>query len=1080
MSLAAASPGQQSLGDAAAAASEPTAQGTYCEVIPGTSQAAAEADSTVPPSTTEQTPFELLAQGTHSSHAMPPPSLPQSNQTGPISEATTVGGRVLGESRSPDVQSGPDSTWQHPNKRRRVERGEDHNSALALHQDRADQRDRAVGMTLPWTTIAFSDLITLIDKRIADVGGEQNLTPDVERPRFQILKDACGKRDVFYLHLHSLFCLWSADVELLPPLPSYDLDAIYRGFAILETVLKKNSGFTRDNLGWCAAFPYHGFNYSSDGATKVADFLTALSLHWPSLHQDSFNRHYPFLMDELVGRLHCYSPIMQNILFTASRRRLGIHDGSLGLEVHRYFDQDQRQHLDEYGVFRSLNISNNPRDIERRNQALIRVYRGIVSRAKAEKEEQQRLQQHALQTQQQNFQREQIMMQQHAIRAAQQVQQFRHSHMVHTGQQLSGHQQAALPNGRPNFSPLQTVSNLDHQWAQNHMSAAMVNNARRISMTAALPNARMAAQLAARPHSSGPYSGAQSPAVPQTPFSPHSAVHQQNQLPQSPVLPSSPTTPTLLSGTMMQAATNGQNYGTAIVSPRQYQFHIQQQAHSGQDQSRVRQYAPQGQFPAQWSSGTVPTTFIQSPHVPLNPSLSPQLGGPQQTWVPAQPRMPLQSQRMQPGSAPVHNNVGRPMPGSLLVPPQGQIIDRSEYPHSHHEKKSLLMSLHQAHARSPDRTRRIGDADERYYQSVHSFAVAPFRLSHYHELQLEVSSDEYARLCKKKSLPLLGDAKASIPVHEYTNGSLRFRIRCCRLQSDKQAVGSAWVTKEMMWPDHIFIHFNEQKLAIRRGTHNGKDLPVELTDFVLSGTNKLKVALPKAGPTAPDKRGNMFYLAVEVIETASHSELMNKIKASNRIDREETLKKIRSRVTAAPDEDGIAVIDRTGDTAHELSIDLSDPFSANIFTIPSRGETCTHMECFDLETWLITRPSKQKIKCGHKDVCTCPKRLEPSDPDKWKCPICFGDARPGSLRIDSFLESVRKQLEEQNKLDTKSILVAMDGSWRPVDEPDDDDDGSDGDSAATQRNTAALRKAKGLLSKSASVERAPVEIIELD
>lgn len=283
----------------------------------------------------------------------------------------------------------------------------------------------------------------------------------------------------------------------------------------------------------------------------------------------------------------------------------------------------------------------------------------------------------------------------------------------------------------------------------------------------------------------------------------------------------------------------------------------------------------------------------------------------------------------------------------------------------------------------------------------------------------------------------------------------------------------------MAWPDHIFIHFNKQKLVIRRNTHNGKDLPVELTDFVAVGSNTLKVALSKE-PTTSTGRGNSFYLAVEILKVASHTDVLRNVETTGRIAREETLQKIRSRVTAAPDEDGIAVIDRTGVIARELSIDLTDPFSAKIFTIPARGATCTHMECFDLETWLLTRPIKQQIKCGHKDACcTCPKRLEPSEPDKWKCPICFGDARPESLRIDSFLEGVRKQLEEQDKLHTKSVLVAADGAWRPVVEEDDDDDaGSDGDGAVTQRVVAALRKSKGP-SKSASVERAP-EIIELD
>lgn len=403
------------------------------------------------------------------------------------------------------------------------------------------------------------------------------------------------------------------------------------------------------------------------------------------------------------------------------------------------------------------------------------------------------------------------------------------------------------------------------------------------------------------------------------------------------------------------------------------------------------------------------------------------------------------------------------------------------------------MSLHQAHARSPDRTRVNGNPNERYYQSVGSLAVQPFRLVSYHEVAFAVSLDQFSRLCKHKTLPQLngGDqnqTRASLPVREYSNDSLRFRVRCCRLRSEKIPIQEPnWVTKEMSWPEHIFVQVNEQKLTIRRGTHNGKDLPIELTDFILAGMNKLKVAVPRVVPTTAGKEGN-FFLAIEAIQLSSHSALLRSIETNNRVGRDETLDKIRNRVNAAPDEDDeIAVIDRTGSTARELSISLTDPFSASIFKTPARGATCTHLECFDLETWLTTRPIKQQIKCGHKDVCTCTKRLEPTEPDKWKCPICFEDARPRSLRIDSFLEDVRKQLEERDQLGVKSILVAADGSWRPVDEPDDDDDdddGSDGDGPATaaRRSISALRRSAGRTSQAASVERgrAPVEVIEID
>jgi hypothetical protein len=51
--------------------------------------------------------------------------------------------------------------------------------------------------------------------------------------------------------------------------------------------------------------------------------------------------------------------------------------------------------------------------------------------------------------------------------------------------------------------------------------------------------------------------------------------------------------------------------------------------------------------------------------------------------------------------------------------------------------------------------------------------------------------------------------------------------------------------------------------------------------------------------------------------------------------------------------------------------------------------------------------------------------------DIWKCPLCSEDARPCSLQIDDFFAHVRGELEKQNNLDAKAIIVSPDGTWMP-------------------------------------------------
>ncbi|KAK2615268.1 hypothetical protein N8I77_002034 [Diaporthe amygdali] len=953
------------------------------------------------------------------SPAMAPPGLPQPNQTDQVANSTN--GSPMAESQRLAAQSPSAPGQERPNKRRRVEP-----AASSLQAGAA--------------SLTFADLANFIDNRIDQQGGDQTLQPTVEKARFHILRDACVKKDYFYLILHQLYCLWSISPQTVSGLLFSDAETTSMGFEILDTVLKKNSGFSRPNLEWCANFPCQALELSrSPTVHSVATFLVCLANNWTALHESSFNRVCPYLMDEMIGKLQCYSVVLQSILFTASRRRLGVLDGQFGAEMDRWFHQDQQEHILD-GQFRVLLSSHDPGELERRNSCLIQRYQHIITAAK--KHEQDKLQ--------------------------------RQQQLVAQQQGLHSQQMQAQSPQQVHFQQSRFQSNPQYEQRQNQLILA--NQARRASLQTAHPSNSPSQPPALSPMMVPTHHTMNSPPMPQNMFN-SPATGRLGHVPSALVLQSSsaaamPASP--MAQSMAQSMASPQGYSQGGLNQQQYNYgsHLvpTQNMQSLQyanpylhHMASVHQAAAQQQWPRERS--LLPGQQAST----IQFTGSPQFGhgaGPI-------PRPPMQQQVM----ANVPQVAMWSQYPATIVPRRGQMIERSDWPHSHQEKKSLIMSLHQAHARSPDRTRHADDEAERYYQAVSSFAIEPFRLVYFHELELTVPPLAHASLCKEKQLPPLNGRPSMSTVREYTNGSLRYRLRCCRLDTDKAVTASDWVTRETSWPDYIFPHFNQAKLVVRRGTHHGKDLPVELTDFVVPGTNKLKVATMRAGPTA-DKIVRRFYLAVEILETLSHSAVLEHVWATGVLDSAQTLEKIRKRIEAVPDEDGIAVIDRTGITASELSIDLTDPFSASIFSIPARGSACTHMECFDLETWLNTRPIKQAIKCGHQNVCTCPKRLEPSEPDKWKCPICFADARPRSLRIDRFLLGVRKELEERNKLDTKSILVAADGTWRSVIEPvDDDDAGSDGDGPVSRGPGANTRKQP---TKSASVERAAVEIIEID
>jgi hypothetical protein len=355
---------------------------------------------------------------------------------------------------------------------------------------------------------------------------------------------------------------------------------------------------------------------------------------------------------------------------------------------------------------------------------------------------------------------------------------------------------------------------------------------------------------------------------------------------------------------------------------------------------------------------------------------------------------------------------------------------------------------------------------ERFYQAVKSLPVGPAPVvpkKTMYEFRFEVTEEQFSLAATQSTA-----SNGLLPVVEHFSGSLRWRIRCCAVPGSlKTPNETQWVTLDVSWPSYIHMTLNDKVLHVRRQPHNGKDLSTEITDFIVRGTNVLMIAIHDSHGEIHKNR----HLAVEVLETLSHSNIVTAIWAKGPVPEEDTLSTIKKRLTSSVD-------DEVAFEAPDLSIDLADPFSATIFKTPARGIACTHMECFDLENWLNTRPAKPPpVKCPHRQVaCTCPTSAEPSNPDKWRCPICSKDARPYSLRIDGFLLKVRAQLEAEGKLRAKSMRVKADGSWSVVVEADDEDAGSDGEEGALRRKDTV----KNRVAQAPVTVRKEVEVIEID
>ncbi|KAK4219746.1 zinc finger MIZ domain-containing protein 2 [Rhypophila decipiens] len=831
----------------------------------------------------------------------------------------------------------------------------------------------------------YANFIPQIMDYIQRCGGEQALSHEVERPRLALLKDACEREDGFFLALHQLYMLWSNSPHWVYRIVQIEEQrTVDAAFAILETVLKKNQLMSTSHQEWFAKFPaeikvlLETYAPYKNAVSQVSQFLKKLPDNFKPLSDKSVLRGYPYLVDELLLYLSCYSPVLQMIFFTASRRRLGIQDGPLGSRIEQAFRADQKNHpITEKG------------EIEKRNENTIRYYRAIVE---------------------------------HAPRPPSQLAQpaGSSSHSTTSAQRplrppsASATMPQSIPSSPSGELSYKYPSTLFHNLAghsQPHFNSPLMANS-----PTGHPGtpAQMLQQLQSLQQ---PYQQVQQ------------AVHQQ-------LYPQQFITQGSLSAGLSPPL--GRGHGM-------YQAPIHQQ---------LPHLAPR-QSPS-LSSISIPQSGRGSPAAVVGSAISPGFR-----------QMPPASTQAIRQNAASHRTPKVLNNRALMVP--NYRIPTSDAPREPSEPKAILMSLHQAHVRSPKRVVNLENPESMegfgpfYQAAIGPFPVGPTPIvanSRLQEFRFEVTSEQYQ--LTSRSFTKQGEL---LPTVEQFNGSLRWRVRCCKVRKDQPPTEGQWCASDTSWPPNIYIKFNGKPLSIRRRTHNGKDLATELTDEVQPGTNIVQVVLSDPKKQRPEPH----FLAVEILQTLSHGHVMDMLmgQKSLHVDKEDTLNVIKSRINRPLDDDDIAF------SVPSLSIDLADPFSAVIFKIPVRGSECTHLECFDLENFLTTRlPVKTANKCGHHYVrCGCPPVAEPSNPDKWRCPICGRDARPYALRIDGFLEDVRSELEEKGQLSARSIEVDGEGNWTvPVLDPDDEIGDSDDDDPPPNKKRAAPIPAK---------EKA-IEVIELD
>ncbi len=347
----------------------------------------------------------------------------------------------------------------------------------------------------------------------------------------------------------------------------------------------------------------------------------------------------------------------------------------------------------------------------------------------------------------------------------------------------------------------------------------------------------------------------------------------------------------------------------------------------------------------------------------------------------------------------------------LIANPTTQIPAFGHDPVQTSNPNPNITALHQAYLRSPsaEKLNAVGQrvADIKLYQYLQAFALPPTAMDQASTFVCWEFLATASEISKKAVDVMVSGGRMRRFI---TNGCILYRLRSIEVAHSCHTIeASEWSVKEMSWPPSCFVRINDVDIELRRKCHHGKDLPIDLTKHVREGKNKLTIALLGS---REDKASKRHAMAVEISEVGDQARVDS---APTVLAAAESLQWITQGLATADskttdDEDEVQAVDS------HISIDLIDPFMATIFVVPARGKSCSHRECFDLQTYYQTR--KSQTKDG------------PTSPDEWKCPICKKDARPQSLIVDGFLQTVRDSLVASGAAaDARAILVGSDGSW---------------------------------------------------
>ncbi|EDW33503.1 GL21854 [Drosophila persimilis] len=202
------------------------------------------------------------------------------------------------------------------------------------------------------------------------------------------------------------------------------------------------------------------------------------------------------------------------------------------------------------------------------------------------------------------------------------------------------------------------------------------------------------------------------------------------------------------------------------------------------------------------------------------------------------------------------------------------------------------------------------------------------------------------------------------------------------------------------WPHTVTVSANATPLNIERSEKNSTALrPLYLKAVCQPGRNTLQLTASSCCCS------HLFVL--QLVHRPSVRQVLQTLHKRNLLPLEHSVQKIKRNLGLPPDGQAVGNGAEVSPSQQCTKISLKCPITKSRIRLPARGHECKHVQCFDLEAYLMIN----------------------SERGSWRCPECSKSAITDTLEIDQYIWAILNTLSNS---DVDEVIIDSSANWRAL------------------------------------------------